>query len=463
LTGDLIRRRIGDVVSPLFYRYVDGQVRHGRSVALQSLIETQRWPLERLRELQEGLLRRLLRHAADTSPWYRERLPNAPELARFRLDDLPSLPILEKSDLQSHLDDIAGTARFGPDVREGYSGGSTGTPVRVYQSQEFRDWDGADRDRGYLWCEPFRFGMPRAFFWGSEFDSRAHRGVVGTARDLVANLLWLDAFSLRRDGLTATVRRLKAYRPTLVVGYVSTLAEIAPVLDGRIGSVRAVVTAAETLMPPQRSVIADAFGAPVFDRYASREAGPLAHECAAHDGLHLAMENAIIEVVGPDGQPVEEPGAEGEILVTSLRNLATPLVRYRLSDVVRLARGDCPCGRASTRLESIVGRTSDVIVSPGGVLLHGIFFVRLFNGTPVRRFRVDQETPRRLRVRVVPSAEYNDEVRRRITSQILDHGDRGFEIGWEVVDNIPPAPSGKFRFTVSHVATERSRGRGGSD
>jgi hypothetical protein len=80
--------------------------------------------------------------------------------------------------------------------------------------------------------------------------------------------------------------------------------------------------------------------------------------------------------------------------------------------------------------------------------------MRLFDKSPVRRFRVDQETPSWLRIRVVPAPEYNDDVRRRITSLILAHGDPGFDVTWEVVDDIPPAPSGKFRVTVSHVTNE---------
>jgi hypothetical protein len=82
--------------------------------------------------------------------------------------------------------------------------------------------------------------------------------------------------------------------------------------------------------------------------------------------------------------------------------------------------------------------------------------MRLFDNSPVRRFRIDQDTTSRLRIRVVPAEAYSDDVRRRVTALILAHGDPGFEITWEVVDEIPPAPSGKFRVTVSHVANQSS-------
>ena len=75
---------------------------------------------------------------------------------------------------------------------------------------------------------------------------------------------------------------------------------------------------------------------------------------------------------------------------------------------------------------------------------------------PVHRFRVDQETRSRLRIRVVAAAEYTDAVRLRITSGILVHGDPTFEVAWKVVDAIAATSSGKFRFTVSHVGKGES-------
>src|SRR5688500_13218581 len=110
-------------------------------------MQTQYWPLERLRDIQEGLLQRLLVHASTVSPWYRERMRNTGDPARFRLDDLRLLPILERSDLQDHLDDIAGPTRDVAGVVQAHSSGSSGAPVRLYNSREFRDWWAAESDR----------------------------------------------------------------------------------------------------------------------------------------------------------------------------------------------------------------------------------------------------------------------------------------------------------------------------
>jgi len=451
VAGVAARRHVGNLVSPPFYRFVLGPARRRRRAANTSLMETERWPFERQRALQEQLLRRLLAEAARTSPWYRERLPGEADLAHFGLDDLRRLPILERKDLQDHVEQITGTGRLASGVGENQSSGSTGTPVRIYQSREYFVWHAAETFRGLLMCGPIHPWTPRAYFWGNALQSREHRGLSGTVHDIMVNTLWFDAFSLRRDTLPETLRRLRAYRPRLIVGYMSIVMEVARALDRPLDGLDAIQTTAETITPQDRSVIESGFGAPVFNRYGTNEVGTIAQECHLHDGLHVVMENNIVEVVGPDGRPLTTPGAEGDVLITNLRNFATPLIRYRLGDVVRLGTDGCACGRGSARLESVIGRTSDIIVSPAGVLLHGLFFLKLFYGAPVLSFRVDQETPERLRLRVVPAARYSDEVRQRITSQILAHGDPRFEVVWEIVDEIPRSAAGKYRVTVNHV------------
>jgi len=79
----------------------------------------------------------------------------------------------------------------------------------------------------------------------------------------------------------------------------------------------------EVLYPEHRKTIENVFNCPVYDMYGSREVGNTAAECQAHQGLHLAMEIAIVEFIA-DGKAVA-PGGEGEILITDLTNYACRL------------------------------------------------------------------------------------------------------------------------------------------
>jgi len=410
-------------------------------------MRSQFWAHDELLGLQERKLRRLLEIATRSSGWYRARLADHPAPERFGLDDLRRLPILEKADLQSHLDEITGDGRLIPSAYEEFSGGSTGAPVRLFHTRDHFAYVNADIERDFTMCNGYTSGEALAFVWGAP---RHQRGVARW-KDLALNRLWLGGLAVDGADIEAYLERLRAFEPRLIVGYVSIMSDLARVLDRPMPGLRAVQASAETLTDEHRELISRALGAPVYNRYGAREVGNLAHECDEHSGLHLLMENNIVEIVDQQGQPLTEPGAEGEVVVTNLNNLATPLIRYRLGDVARVGELQCRCGRGAPTLASILGRTSGMIVAPSGRRLHGEFFTHLFYGEPVRQFRIEQVTQTDLSIEVVPDAGYDGSVKERITRSIRDEGDRRFVVNWREVDELAPGSSGKFQFTTSRL------------
>jgi phenylacetate-coenzyme A ligase PaaK-like adenylate-forming protein len=99
--------------------------------------------------------------------------------------------------------------------------------------------------------------------------------------------------------------------------------------------------------------------------YAATETGGIAAECALHTGMHLFEDLVLAEVVDADGRPVP-PGVTGDrLLVTVLFSRTLPLIRYELTDRVRLATKPCPCGRPFRLLAAVEGRTDDLLRLPG--------------------------------------------------------------------------------------------------
>ena len=90
-----------------------------------------------------------------------------------------------------------------------------------------------------------------------------------------------------------------------------------------------VICAAERLFPSDRAVLVEAFGPGVFETYGSRETMLIAAECEAHEGMHVPMENIVVEVVVRDGdrERPAQPGELGEVAVTDLHNLGAPFIR----------------------------------------------------------------------------------------------------------------------------------------
>ncbi len=85
-------------------------------------------------------------------------------------------------------------------------------------------------------------------------------------------------------------------------------------------------------------------------------------ECSAHDGMHYWADYYILEILDPDTlKPVPE-GEVGEMVVTTLRKEAVPLIRYRTRDLTVLKTGDCACGRLIPRHDRILGRSDDMFI-----------------------------------------------------------------------------------------------------
>jgi phenylacetate-CoA ligase len=85
-------------------------------------------------------------------------------------------------------------------------------------------------------------------------------------------------------------------------------------------------------------------------------------DCVYHTGIHYWADYYILEILDPETlQPVPE-GDIGEMVVTTLRKEATPLIRYRTRDLTRLIPGKCPCGSVLPRHDRLLGRSDDMII-----------------------------------------------------------------------------------------------------
>jgi phenylacetate-CoA ligase len=212
-----------------------------------------------------------------------------------------------------------------------------------------------------------------------------------------------------------------------------------------------VITSAGTLHDFMRDRIERVFGCPVYNRYGSREVGLIAAERPGAKGLWVAPWSTVVEVVDETGDPVP-PGTDGEILVTSLINHAMPLVRYRIGDRGALAPGSA---RGTQILSSVLGRNVDAFRRRDGTLVDGEYFTHLLYFRDwVEKFQFVQTDYDEVVLRVVS----RDRDRRQLQPELDEMAsqakaalgpDTVLRIEW--VDDIPPAPSGKYRYTISEV------------
>lgn len=98
-----------------------------------------------------------------------------------------------------------------------------------------------------------------------------------------------------------------------------------------------------------------------FTHYGLTEAAyGLAVQCPAHSGMHTRAADFLVEVIHPETGRVQPPGADGEIVLTSLAESALPLVRYRTGDVASLLPAPCACGSFLPALGPVRGRVQNL-------------------------------------------------------------------------------------------------------
>jgi phenylacetate-CoA ligase len=250
------------------------------------------------------------------------------------------------------------------------------------------------------------------------------------------------------------------WRPKLIFGYPNSLMLMAVMaapqeIDLRALASRglaAICTTSEMLTDVDRRRIRDAFGVPVFDSYGLREIGIIGHECR-HEIMHTNDEQLILETIDP--RTLQPSDGEGELVVTSIYSTVMPMIRYRTGDIVSLSSRPCECGVSLNHLSISGGRVADFVVTSDGRWIPGYAFIYICRSIPgVIKFQVRQSERGRVDVVVATDEHFPSDGRERVAQQTRNRLQSDDEVTVEVVDEIQPAPSGKYRPVVSRVAEQ---------
>lgn len=127
------------------------------------------------------------------------------------------------------------------------------------------------------------------------------------------------------------------------------------------------ILGAEPCSENMRHEIEEKLGIRVHDIYGLSEImGPgVACECNEQNGLHVAEDHFLVEILDPDTHEPVPDGQFGEVVLTSLDREASPLIRYRTRDISRILPGSCPCGITHRRIDRLQGRTDDMLIIRG--------------------------------------------------------------------------------------------------
>ncbi len=132
-------------------------------------------------------------------------------------------------------------------------------------------------------------------------------------------------------------------------------------------SLRIAFVGAEPYSEEVRRRLEDFYGVKVYNSYGLSEMnGPgVAFECPCQNGMHVWEDAYIVEIIDPDTLEPAPDGQYGELVMTTLKREAMPILRYRTRDLTRILPGKCGCGRVHKRIDRIQGRTDDMFIVKG--------------------------------------------------------------------------------------------------
>ena len=335
---------------------------------------------ERIRALQVKKFQRIFKWAYEHSKFHRALYNEAGVTPRDirSLEDIRHVPTVEKSmmrDIQRKDPFPYGDALCVPleEVTEfRQTSGTTGQPV--YQPDTWQDWEWwAECWAFILWAQgyresdrvfiPFGYNVFVAFWAGHYAAEKIGCEVVpGGVLDTKARILKIQ--ELRPTAMMAT--------PTYVLGMADT-AKNKMGLDPSEMTIEKITCAGEpgASIPSTKKRMEQAWGAAVYDHAGATEIGAWSYECKAQPGgLHVNEAFFLVEIVDIDtGEPIEEPGKKGKMIITAFDRIAQPCVRFDSKDIIEWASAPCPCGRSFRLIKGgVIGRADD-ITKVKGVLL----------------------------------------------------------------------------------------------
>lgn len=401
-------------------------------------------------------LRKLLCHAYETVPFYKERYSKEGFTLRdfksFKLSDLDKLPFLEKEDLRKYgktklLSNNRANGQFYS------SSGSTGTPTSIFYSYKFHQtWSAAFEVRIREWAGVDRF-TPRGMIGGRKIVKDSNSKPPYYRYNYFENQTYFSAYHIGPNTVYNYLNGIIDGKVEYMTGYAMSNFLLAKEFQkARIKppKMKAVITSSEKLTSEMRKTLEDVYECKVFDSYSGVEACGLISETNQGQLLN-SQDVGIIEVLNSQDKKGQHSVC-GELVSTGLLNFDQPLIRYRIGDRVCL-KNEC-FSRAKYQMpviNSIDGRIEDVIVGPNGqkmVRFHSVFVD--IDGLVLSQ--IIQETNNYLRIKLVIDDGFNiTQAQSIITSRIKSQLGDELKVSFEYVSELPLTASGKIKAVISKI------------
>jgi phenylacetate-CoA ligase len=442
-----------------YYGKKEARVRFGADFEkyLQQLLDSEKFSASEIEAYQNEKLRRLIRHAYENVPYYRERwqsLKISPDDIRSRAD-LHKLPIVTKEDVRAHADKFISQKTPKRELISRHTSGTTGKGLHFYMTRDAIAFQWA-----VWWRHRMRFGVsPGA--WHANFTGQRVVPVTQTAppywrwnrpmRQVLINMQ-----SLAPGKIASIIDLLNSQPFDFYAGYPSFIHMLAVnAADAGLRLTlppRLIFTGAENMLDFQRRDIHAFTGATLSDHYGSTEACVNASRCPEFV-YHEDFEFCIME-------GIERPGDTAKTIVsTGFGCDAFPFIRYETGDTAawRDEAAYCPCGRKSATLLRIEGRCDDYVITPEGARIARLDYL-FKDALNVKEAQIVQEKLGEIRIVVVRRSAYGTKDELDIRRDVKSWLSPSLAVKFDYVDEVPRERNGKFRAVLSRIKPQPEAG-----
>jgi phenylacetate-CoA ligase len=414
------------------------------------LDESEHWSREQIEDYRNEKLRKLVSHCYDNVPYYRRIMDEnsiRPEDVT-RAEDLGKFPVLTKDIVRTYSKQLLAKNVSEMTVSWGKTGGTTGEPMRICKSIECKAWEAMCHERGFTWGGKTVEDPAVRLTGGSlGIDKASFASRVG---DMFRGDLFIPAYELRTENALSYFDKIRRSGCRFLIGYASAiyrLAVLANELDKQI-EFSVVFPTAELMLPEWEETIRTTFKCLVLPYYGGGEVDSTGYSAPESNGYLIPEEHALIEVAQGDGS--NQLYGDGKLLLTDLDNYAMPMIRYANGDAGKISgpNGHFPY----SRIERLDGRYNSFLLTDSGDLISGTFGPHVFrNCQSVRSYRIIQETPLKVTIKVVPKGDgVSEDEERLVLSLFTKYLGSKMKISIEKVPSLPLPPSGKSVFVVNH-------------
>ena len=412
---------------------------------------------DELLRMQFSNLKSILFYAYDHCEYYRKLFDrNGISIHKFdNFEMMREIPILTKELIRENQSNLLSKGIKKNLLFEDRTGGSSGVPLSFYRDKGCLQKRRAQELFFDHWMG-YEIGDKIGLFVAAKHMPAGIKGFRRRFRNETSDrFLAFDPSNIDDAYLEDFLGKFRKYEPDFIKCFPNSLYIFSNYLK-RKGIddivVNGISCTGETLHDYQRELFKEVFHCPVFEKYASFEAGVAACECSEHNGMHMFLDGAYFEFLNEHNQPAK-PGELANIVVTDLFNQGMPFIRYKIGDTGIYSSEKCRCGSNLPILKKLFGRDRDILVDERGNPKPGYLFVEVFNKNNIPgKFQVIQESRENVRLKIVKMPEYNESHTNLIKKKFNEILGSSINLDLEFVVDIPRESSGKYLYVNSKIS-----------